>query len=160
MSAVEYIAGTTLTTAAATVDFTGIPGNYTDLILTCAMGSSGATSGSYVRLNGDTGSNFSSTLLYGTGSAVGSNRQSNMVRAITTNRVPQNALGVVVFQIMSYANTNVFKTWVTLGGDYSQFVECSAALWRSTAAVTSITVTSDAGSNVVAGSTFSLWGVR
>lgn len=160
MSAVEYIAGTTLTAAAATVDFTGIPGNYTDLMLVCSMGSTGVTSGSYVRLNGDTGSNFSSTLLYGTGSVAGSNRQSSVVRAITTNRIPQNALAPVAFHIMSYASTNVFKTWMTLGGDYSQFVECSVALWRSTAAVTSITVTADPGTNVVTGSTFSLWGVR
>ena len=73
------IATTTLSSAQATVDFTGISSAYTDIILIANYGLSLPDESPMLRVgNGsiDTGSNYSSTELYGTGSSAGSQRTS------------------------------------------------------------------------------------
>ena len=65
---------------AATIDFTSIPGTYTDLVLIVNMQSSytgDAGNGARIQFNGDTGNNYSDTNLRGTGSSAISYRLSN-----------------------------------------------------------------------------------
>jgi hypothetical protein len=72
--------------------------------------------------------------------------------------------GTMIFDIMAYANTNVFKTvlgqWETQNGlSTQQFVLRQVGLWRSASAITSTKFTFATG-NVVSGSTFSLFGIK
>lgn len=126
---------------AASVEFTGISGNYTDLVVQgYIFGASGNIDPNFRMGNGsaDTGTNYSETELYGTGSAAGSQR-------LSTNdeiRIGR-ALGIgatdpffVRLQVMSYANTNVYKTVLQESGRAAAGVVRSVGLWRSTAAVT------------------------
>ncbi len=152
----EPIASTTLGTSATSVTLSSIPGTFTDLILIPA-----ATLGSFasfeIRVNGDTGSNYSYTYLYGNGTITGSARADNMT---IINTVIQGTPGPVIGQLhfMSYANTSVFKTILMSGGAASHIATRTVGLWRSTSAITSITISSAA--TMASGSTFSLYGIK
>lgn len=134
-----------------TFDLTGISG-YTDLVVIANT----STPGAYVmRFNGDTGSNYSWTRLYGTGSSAVSDRGSNTTDITSAWGGSTNNLYIT--NIMNYANTTTNKTALTRIND-NGYVVGLVGMWRNTAAITSITI-SNSGSNYPAGSTFSLYGI-
>ena len=73
-STYQPIATNTLGSAAASVTFSSISGAYTDLVLIMNAGSSTTNADVDINVNGDTGANYSRTILYGTGSTAGSTR--------------------------------------------------------------------------------------
>lgn len=163
------IATTTLSSA-GTVTFNSIPQTYTDLILVFNGTLDYATdAGSWAKLqiNGDTGANYSSTYGWGTGSATGTNRLNNVNNAylIHTNDTNNNtgntnpSMGMVHF--MNYSNTNTYKTYLSRSNAITnnQSVDMVVNLWRSTAAITSLYLYGD-GPNYVAGSTYTLYGIK
>jgi uncharacterized protein related to proFAR isomerase len=72
----EPIATTTLGGATNSVTFSSIAGTYTDLII-IVQGSVGSISGVNLQFNSDTATNYSRTVLFGTGSVANSTRGSN-----------------------------------------------------------------------------------
>ena len=74
----EKIASQTLSSTVATVTFSSISGAYTELVLVMNP-ISNTTSGSYpyLRFNSDSGTNYSRTMIQGTGSAAQSDRSAN-----------------------------------------------------------------------------------
>ena len=72
--AVTYtpITSNTLTSATASVTFSSISGTYTDLVLVVSAQSASTNVDLAMRFNSDSGTNYSNTRLYGTGSAAGS----------------------------------------------------------------------------------------
>jgi len=164
-STYEPIASTTLTnstTASVTFGSGGtLPQTYTDLILVI---NSRLTTGGYlhrIRFNGDTGSNYSYTTLHGNGSSAGSFRASSQAYGllnyfgIATDTKPDT----VVVHIMSYANTNVFKTVLSSAAGEGYGVDRMVNLWRSTSAITSLEVY-QVTPFYSSGSTFSLYGIK
>jgi len=149
----EPIASTTLGASAASHEFTSIPGTFTDLVV---IGTPiiNVTQEPAIRFNSDSGNNYSRTYLRGNGTTASSGRGSN------TSWLLPNANGIqFILYIMSYANTNVFKT--SLAQDFdSTVVERSVHLWRSTSAITSIWIGGDRAGSWAAGSTFSLYGIK
>lgn len=156
------IATTTATGSATSITFNSIPSTYTDLILIAsATGTSSAYLG-YIIINGDGGSNYSETLLYGTGSTAGSARESNRAKGYAGNWTTQNSTtSPTVFQIhfQNYSNTNVYKTFIGRAADAGTETNASVNLWRSTAAINSISFTTNAV-NIASGSTFTLYGIK
>ena len=74
----EKIATNTLGSAAASVTFSSISGSYTDLVLVCSgKSNTGSLDYTRIRVNSDTGSNYSRTYLGGNGSIAYSGRDSN-----------------------------------------------------------------------------------
>lgn len=61
------IANTTLSSAAASYTFSSISGSYTDLVLVIG-GTLSADISAGIYFNGDTGTNYSTTRMYGNGS--------------------------------------------------------------------------------------------
>jgi hypothetical protein len=152
------LATNTLASAVGSVTFSSISGAYTDLVLVCnATSSSGSPNGLFLQVNSDTGTNYSSTRLYGTGSAVTTVRESTTDR-IMTGWTSSTGMTTMITHLMSYANTNVFKTTISRTSDSVSRVNITAGLWRSTSAITSITVISES-TNFNIGSTFSLYGI-
>ena len=157
----EAIATQTLGSAAASVTFSSIPGTYTDLVLIVNTGDT-TNAGIYMQFNGDTATNYSYTRLTGNGSTVTSQRSSNTAKTLVMGAsisVPSTVTGMFMLNIMNYANTTTYKT--TIGNESaaaSGFV-AKAFLWRSTAAISSILLADDGG-NILAGSTFSLYGIK
>jgi hypothetical protein len=150
--------------SAGSVLLSNIPSIYQDLmlIMTARTDSSPLTS-LLIRLNGDTGSNYSSTLLNGNGSSPASERYTNesFIRvgyAIGSGQL-SNVYSSQTIHILNYANTSTNKTVIARDAsdvNGSGLVQLSAGLWRNTAAISSITIPT----TLVSGSTVTLYGVR
>ena len=156
----EPIATTTLGSAQSSVTFSSISGSYTDLVLVVESAmASGSTSNFVMQFNSDTGSNtnYSSTRLLGDGSAASSGRNTNtsyaMVGDIDTNRFTS------INHIMNYANTTTYKTMIHRFNDTTDTVGATVSLWRSTAAISTITLASGLGGSTLNG-TFTLYGIK
>jgi hypothetical protein len=159
-STYEPIATQTLGSAAASVTFSSIASTYTDLIVVAAP-LAGSAEEFVMQFNGDTASNYSATILWGSGSTAGSVRVSNQTYAylnyygsVSTTQSTQ------IFNIMNYANTTTNKTIIGRANRADSGVDAVAALWRSTAAITSVAIKLKNGSNFSIGSTFTLYGVK
>lgn len=159
------IMSTTLGSDTATVTLSSIPSTYTDLRLivssrcTGAQNSSGMDALAYY--NADQGSNYSMTQLYGNGSAAAGNRSSAISYAyfgITSNS-STNDNPTFIVDIMNYANTGVYKTAIARPDSPSQSVSLRGVLWRSTAAISSISLYPELSLSFKAGSTFTLYGI-
>lgn len=144
---------------ASSVEFNSIPGNYTDLVIVYHLIHSTGADDMFIQFNSDTGTNYSTTNLYGTGSVAGSYRQSNQSRGLLDfYAVPgTSAYATNIIQIMSYANTNVFKTVLAAASRASSGVDRNIVLWRSTSAITTIRVFPGAGT--ITGS-MALYGIK
>jgi hypothetical protein len=148
------IATTTLGSAQTTVTFNSIASTYTDLIV--VFSGIGTTTDFFsIRLNGDTASNYSLTDLYGTGSTANSARQSNQTKISRNECVGQSN---AIININNYANTTTYKTTLTRSNSASDAAFAVVGLWRSTAAINSVSLIHD-GSSFASGSTFTLYGI-
>ena len=151
------IATQTLGSAAASVTFSSISGAYTDLIVVYNTGVT-STTNDYVRVNGDTGSNYSWTRLVGTGSAASSSRGSNDSKMIVGD-VTTSIVTTQIVNIQNYSNATTYKTILNRSSAPNSAVTASVGLWRNTAAITSVTLLPD-GTTWLSGSTFTLYGVK
>jgi len=158
----------------ASVSFTSIPGTYKHLQIRGLGRNSRATyanSGGVYQFNGDTGSNYSWHSVQGDGSSA-TGRSFGATTGISTNSeaatgAPSNTFGAIIFDILDYANTNKYKTARALSGvdvngtvaGYGGVVELVSGNWRSTSAITSITITADSP-NYVQYTTFALYGIK
>ena len=145
--------------AAASVEFTSIPGTYTDLVIVYHLIHSTGADDMFIQFNSDTGTNYSATNLYGTGSAAGSYRQSTQARGLLDfYAVPgTSAYATNIIQVMSYANTNVYKTALAAASRANNGVDRNVVLWRSTSAITTVKVFPGAGT--ITGS-MALYGIK
>ena len=166
------IATTTLASATASVIFgTGsplsgnIPSTYTDLIIVANCGNVTANQSIYMYFNGvKTGTPYSATILYGTGTSALSYRYSSInympaiedQNGLSTTQISANG----IIQIMNYANATTYKTSLSRNGDASRpdGTNLYVGMWRSTAAITTIELSPGSG-NIAAGSTFTLYGI-
>ena len=151
------IATNTLTSTASTVTFSSIPSTYTDLVLVTSVLDS---SGFYLlRYNSDSGTNYSRIYLNGTGSAALSSFSANDTSHY--GLAGGSTYQPTITNIMNYSNTSVFKTSIQRANDSANVVQTSAFLWRSTSAISSVNIlSSGGGSTFLAGSTFTLYGIK
>ena len=157
----EKIQTTTLGSVSSSVDLTSIPGTYTDLkvILYSATGAA-FTDEVLIRINGDTGSSYSMTVLGANGSTVQSSRRSNVTQWHIDNNSPSNIGGVFIMQFMNYSNTTTYKTMLNRSGSGSNALATSANLWRSTAAITSLNFRLASLLQYQVGTTFTIYGIK
>jgi hypothetical protein len=156
MSTYVPIQAITLSSTVSSVTFSGIPQTYTDLVLVFAGAGSSAFADCAIRFNEDTGSNYSDTLIYGSGSTNGSGRHSN--QTFPRGWYASSTQGINIWNIMSYSNNTTNKTFIGRSNTPNNEVEFAAGLWRNTSAVTSVTCFVD-GTTFTSGSTFTLYGV-
>lgn len=156
-SAIEH---KVLGSSTTSITFTSIPSTYTDLILVVNAKATSAAWGAF-QVNGDTGSNYSQTVLTGSSGGSGSTRNSNQPYAFITYNTGPGASEFdynAIINFMNYSNSTTFKTMISRANRASGGVDASTNTWRSTAAITSITYL--ANNSMVAGSTFTLYGIR
>ena len=149
------IASNTLSSSAASVTFSSIPGTYTDLVVVVAgTFTTGSTNNVNFQFNGDTASNYSFLRLLGNGSAASSYRASDV--EIDIGLLSSTAQSTTVANIQNYSNTTTYKTAIGRGNT-PEYVQASLGAWRNTAAITSVTILSAA--TFASGTTFSLYGI-
>jgi hypothetical protein len=165
----EPIATQTLGSAAASVTFSSL-GSYTDLIvIVSAQGNTGggASGGNtnFLRFNGDTASNYSSTRLSAQASITTSQANNatsmNMANGYES-QTADNIFAPHIYHILNYRNATTNKTVIgRANSTYTSDMRTQAVvgLWRSTAAITSVTISTDSSGLYRIGSTFTLYGI-
>lgn len=155
----EPIATQTLGSAAATVTFSSIPGTYTDLVLVVDGQASTGQRNLLLQFNGDTGTNYSATILYGDSSGAGSVRQTNQTTA-NVGGIDTTSQSNTIAHIMNYSNSTTFKTAIGRGNSASTIVAAKVSVWRNTSAITSIVASLAASDTFFTGCTFTLYGIK
>lgn len=153
------IATTTLGSNQTSVTFSSL-GSYTDIVaVTNVSGNDGAIC---IRLNSDTGNNYSYTNVRGNGSTASSIRVSNnsYIGGTSNLSVTAGQLQTAVWNFQNYRNTSTYKTVIFRDGMASHITGATVGLWRSTSAITSITFSPEFGASVFyTGSTFTIYGI-
>lgn len=153
------IESTTLGSAAASYTFSSIPNTYTDLIIVVQ---STSTRSLFYRVgNGsvDSGSNYSRTQVIGSGSSATSGRASNENKAYMSLTTSGGGVYQTITQLNDYSNTTTYKTFLTRYDDSAVYTAALVSLWRSTAAINTITITGDGG-DIPSGTSLTLYGIQ
>ena len=141
------------------VTFSSVPGTYKDLVVVMSVAPNAAGSNFELTFNSDTGNNYSRTSLSGNGTSASSSRESSYssFRFLSTSNTA-NLFSLATLQIMNYANTTTYKSLINRNNqDGGSEVGVQVGLWRSTAAITTVTLSH--GNALRAGSTFTLYGI-
>jgi hypothetical protein len=158
-STYEKIATTTLGSTAASTTFSSISGSYTDLVIIINANS---TTGSSIQMqfNGDTGSNYSRTVLGGNGSAIQSFSQANtaFINLSNDSQLSSEKTNQIV-HIQNYSNATTRKTSLSKSNSATYGVDLVAGLWRNTSAITSVTLLVT-GNTFTVGSIFTIYGIK
>lgn len=150
---------TTTTSGTSSFTFSSIPSTYTDLILVCSLKATSTNSSLVARFNGDGTSTYSVTQMYGTSSQALSQRLSNQTEVyLSFSGFPTATFATTICHFMNYSNTTTNKTFISRSGYASTYSDVSVGLWRSTAAISSMTLY--AGTSYDTGCTFTLYGVK
>ena len=157
----EKINTTTLGSAAATISFTSIAGTYTDLRLVLAGTATSSGLTLYTRFNSDTANNYSDTYMRGNGSTAISTYDDNrpFIEASYLFGSSGNPT-LTTWDIFSYAGSTYKTCLISNSEDFngSGRTEARVALWRSTSAITTITLSLNAN-NFDVGTTATLYGI-
>jgi hypothetical protein len=157
---------------AVNVEFTSIPATFTHLQIR-GIGRSedaGATGDTIrIRVNGDTGSNYSTHALGGDGASAyaaqaAASQTSGYGTAIPRNGQTASSFGGTVIEILDYTNTNKYKTIRNLGGSdvngSGGNIIFGSTAWLSTSAITSITLFPATATDFAQYSQFALYGIK
>lgn len=169
LGAFESIATVTVGAGgASSIEFTSIPATYQHLQVRGLIIGSGSGDNLAVRLNSDTGSNYASHQIQGDGSTASAlwnasaNRMALMGLIGTSSVYPF----VTVIDILDYANTSKNTTARAFVGHDANTsnavfrVGLHSGLWMNTAAVTSVTVTTNSGMTWGEHTTAALYGIK
>ena len=159
--------------AAVSIDFAAIPATSTHLLMVCSLRNSGANEidGIYVRFNADAGNNYDHVQSWG---RADNTKTSSGTRGTNIMRIGQaegansraNSFAPCIAWIPFYARTDrekyIQSQWGVMGNVSAQtdvYTGIATSRWRSTVAITSISVFPQTGPNWVAASGISLYGL-
>ena len=169
-SSYESIATYTLSSSQTSITFSSIPSTYKHLQLRWIAKTDRTETDDvvFMQFNSDTAANYSWHFLRGNGSvalASASTSTSNVAvqYGATGNSGATDIFAGAVVDILDYQNTNKNKTVRSLQGmdlNGSGWIYFQSGNWRSTSAVTSITLDQQYGSNFTQYSQFALYGIK
>ena len=157
-------------TASITFDTSTLGSTYKHLQIRSVTRYSSSTNPMLMRFNADsTYTNYRTHWLWGNGSAVSSDTR--QAAGYTGMSVNQDAIGsdftasvfgpsvIDILDPFSSSKNKTVRSLVGTPGTYNN-VRLQSGLWLNTAAVTSITLLDFGGSNFIAGSRFSIYGIK
>jgi hypothetical protein len=133
---------------------------------TVRNGSNAGTGALLLRLNADSGANYSYHLLEGNGSSItsaaGTSQNQAAIGWVPHNSSPAQGFSSTVIDLLDAFSTSKNKTLRSLSASlvFLPYVGLWSSLWRNTAAISSISIVADAGNSFVTGSRFSLYGIK
>ena len=158
----EPIATVVVGSATASITFSSISSAYTDLRVVFFNTSTSGNQNASLTLNSDTGTNYAWTRIKGDGSSSSSTRTTtadriDMTADGTSSTIPQ----LFIMNIFSYAGSTNKSILIESAEDKngSGTVSRQVALWRSTSAVTSLTLTCNT-STWKAGTRATVFGIK
>ena len=155
--------------AAASYDFTNIPQEFSHLrIVVVGRGDAGGAA-LFLRFNNDTAANYDQQIFYNNSTTVAgvatAAATSMQVATLTLSTSTAGQAGVATIDIPAYSGTTFRKTTTSQAGAFrtegtasSYEAAVFAGNWRSTAAITRVTLFLNSG-NFAAGSSCSLYGM-
>jgi hypothetical protein len=159
--------------SSTTITFSSIPSTYKHLQIR-GIGKTTTNSNTFERLrmtfNSDSAANYSLHEFYTVNGTVYTTATANASAMYGFNIAfggggITNMFGAGIMDILNYADTNMYKTLRSLGGvevnstTYDEGTNFASGSWRSTSAITSITLTSTNG-NWATGTHFALYGIK
>lgn len=149
---------TTLAASASSVVIPNIPQTYRDLVLVVNVDGTSQTE-LYLRFNGDTGGNYNTVRMQGSGSTAASGLTTNAtgMRLNGNGDIMTDFSFSAVIQIEDYSATDKHKA-VLSRTNSSNGVDACAGRWANTAAITTVLAYPAAGSFDV-GTTLALYGI-
>jgi hypothetical protein len=163
----DLIASQTLGSSASSITFSSIAASWTDLRIVLTATSDSGGPGVQLRFNGDSATNYSVTTLDGyNGAGVYTTYSANWSYIyINANGGALSTTYPSLYDInvFSYAGSTYKTSLISNAGDKNgntpSTVSAVAALWRSTAAITSLTLLASSN-NFATGTTASLYGIK
>ena len=146
---------------AASIDFTSIPGTYTDLMLVTSLRSSSSGIQPTIAFNG-VQTNQTNRWLYGDGAGTTSSSNTSIWTWMNAGTWTSNTFGNSNIYIPNYAgstNKSISIDGVTENNAASAYAGINAGLWASVAAITSISILPQSSNSFVQYSTATLYGI-
>ena len=143
---------------AATIDFSSIPGTYTDLMLVLSARATSTTATITVAFNGSSAS-FTNIYMQGNGSGVTSTTGTTLVGNASVSTDTASTFGNLSIYIPNYAgsaNKNFSVDTVSENNSGTAFTQIFTGVWANTAAITQITLSL---ANFAQHSSASLYGI-
>lgn len=164
----ELISTTVLGSNSASVSLSSIPQTYKHLqIRLVKLNPSSVSAYLNIQMNGVTSGSYSSHLLFGNGSTVGSNAgNGSSATSIFGGTTATNATthaAVQIIDILDYTSTSKYKTVRYLNGyanGANNGIELGSGLFMSTSAVTSVDFSNQSSNQFATGSRFSIYGLK
>jgi len=154
----------------ASIDFTGISSAYNHLQIRflCRGTDVSADRALYMRINSDSGTNYSWHRLRADGATVaggaGTTQDYIYCGALVDGGTSGSIFAGGVIDILDYANTSKYKTSRILSGfdknGATGYINFNSGLWMNTAAITSISLYYQGSVNTAQYSSFALYGVN
>jgi hypothetical protein len=174
-SSFESIATAVGTGSSGTITFSSIPDTYKHLQIRGIAKSTATANGQYslrLRLNGDTGSNYTRHAIIGDGSSVTASTNTGTSLTFIFGGMTSSAaaiadmMGTSIIDIIDYNSSTKNKTIRTISGYDTngnvgnlQSMVLSSGLWMDTSSITSISLISD-GPAFTTSTVFSLYGIK
>jgi hypothetical protein len=165
----EPIATQTVSTPTATITFSSIPATYTDLRVVMCLAdddSEAGTGAPTFTFNGDTATNYSQTVLRGDGASASSQQQTSQTKiyALYWNNSPTSTtmFPMMTLDIFSYAGSTNKSVLITASDDRNGTgsVERTVGLYRSTSAITQLSISNDGNKKFETGSIVTIYGIK
>jgi hypothetical protein len=169
-STYTLISSNVLSSSAASVTFSAIPSTYTDLVFRISARGQRAIyiDTLKIQFNSDSGTNYSSRLITGTGTSASSfgnaNETSLALNPIVGDGATANTFSSTEIYIPNYNSTGskplsvITHTENNSANDY--YMRALANLYRGSSGISSVVFTPEIGPNFVAGSSFYLYGIK
>ncbi len=146
----------------SSITFSSISSTYTDIVLAGSMiGNAG--NDCHIRVNGDSGTNYSNTLLFASGGTITASRttSSTLIYGNVTS-TDTGEVNTILASFMNYSNATTNKTVLVRynSATSGKYVTASVGLWRNTSAINSITVTTAGSGNFGIGTTVTIYGIK
>jgi len=165
------IASNTLSSPAASVTFSSIPGTYTDLVLRMSARKSSAVGGIDlgIQFNSDTATNYSRTRVDVNSTTITSDRTSAATSIVVTRGIQSfnstvptyNNLEIYLSSYTTSTNKSLSVVNVSEFNSASWAAGLTAGLYSTSSAVTSITLLGNVGGGSFgSGSSFFLYGIK
>jgi hypothetical protein len=154
-----------------TIVFSSIPATYKHLQVRAIardnrVPPSGNFNNMHMRVNGDTGANYSYHSLRGNGTSASADGAGNSTvtdyTVIPSSTAGANIFGAQIWDILDYTNTSKFKTIRMLSGvdnNGDGFIELSSSVWQNTNAITSLTFLLSSTPSFVQYTQYTLYGI-
>lgn len=152
----------------STISFTVIPATYKHLQIRAIAKTNRASwiDDIILQFNSDTGNNYAWHTLAGSGSSASAGAASSTNRIVLGSMAGSsvsNTFGAGVVDILDYANTSKNKTVrsiVAVEDNANGYLPFNSGLWMNTAAVTTITISPNTGTQFNQHTQFALYGIK